>query len=216
MLKDNWIVLRDQVVGLGFSADVLPLEEFEKLVAARENEFRRVADIRVDECQLEVQLYFRLSYPLGQYFLENYEACCRQGRDPAIDRRQTFPIRGGKGVTAREAFNLLKGRSVYKEMRGAEGEIYHAWIRLNFKELEGRQNYHVMQYRGDQYELAKVLSKYPIQELQDSQEKAALIKALEEGERRVVSLRKSKRMEKMYIEANPATRTINIFPVRDK
>jgi hypothetical protein len=59
--------------------------------------------------------------------------------DPEKDKTHVFDRAKGTIVTLREAFNLLCGRSVFKEITPANGDKYSAWIQLNFAEktLEG-------------------------------------------------------------------------------
>ena len=50
-----------------------------------------------------------------------------------VKMEQTFYLNKGKGVTAKEAYNLLEGRAVHKELTTKAGEPYKAWIQLDFE-----------------------------------------------------------------------------------
>ncbi|MHA4875680.1 hypothetical protein, partial [Enterococcus faecium] len=59
---------------------------------------------------------------------------------------QTFYIHKGKGVTAKEAYNLLEGRSVYKELTNKAGVAYKDWIQLDFTKKDKHGNHEVKQF----------------------------------------------------------------------
>jgi hypothetical protein len=52
------------------------------------------------------------------YFFNKYDASLQ-----AKDMAQTFYINKGSGITAKEAYNLMEGRAVHKELENKEGEI---------------------------------------------------------------------------------------------
>ena len=94
-----------------------------------------------------------------------------------------------------------------------EGEKYKAWIRLDFGEKDLHDNYKIKQYGLRYgYDLEKVLEKYPIRELQEEKTKAELYRSLQRGNRQSVTFDKPTKSERMYIEANPMFKTINIYP----
>lgn len=98
-------------------------------------------------------------------------------------------------------------------MINLEGEKYKAWIRLDFGEKDVHDNYKIKQYGSRYgYDLEKVLEKYPIRELEQEKTKAELYRSLQRGNRQSVTFDKPTKSEKMYIEANPMFKTINIYP----
>jgi len=217
MNNENLSFLLKRLSDLGFSDDLIPLDQLLHASATEPKEFHLLIEPCVCDCQLEAKLYFRRSDYDEMYFFNRYDILIKSEHDPGGERRQTFHITGGKGVTLKEAFNLLQGRAVYKEMIGREREKYKAWIKLNLEQKDENDGYKVKQYRGQyQYELDKILPKYPILEMGNERSKQKLIIDLQEGNRCPVTFQKPKRIEKMYIEANPATKTINIFPIRNK
>lgn len=91
--------------------------------------------------------------------------------------------------TAKEAYNLLSGRSVNKDLTNKEGQPFNAWLQLDFKEEDKNENFKVKQYhQGYGYELEAVLNKYPIKELSNDEEKVKLMKSLEKGNQERVLL----------------------------
>jgi hypothetical protein len=206
--------LRDDLKYLGFGDNALLNQQLEEQTERAAEGFELYTDAYFDEdTKLEAKLYFRHSDKENRYFFNKFDALLIYPEEEARNRAQTFYVFLGKGVTFKESFNLLQGRSVYKNMISLEGEKYKAWIRLDFGEKDLHDNYKIKQYGLRYgYDLEKVLEKYPIRELQEEKTKAELYRSLQRGNRQSVTFDKPAKSEKMYIEANPMFKTINIYP----
>jgi hypothetical protein len=165
--------------------------------------------------ELQIHPFFCQSPQKDTYFLQKYRASLHHRTNPIWDKSQVFNLEEGMQIKLKEAFNLLQGRSVFKEIAPSNGEKYNAWIQLNFREKDVTGNFKMVKFRAYHgYELANVLKQYPIQELVDNDLKEVIIQALKAGDRRLVTFSKpSGRTEKKIIEANPAFKTINIHSV---
>ena len=132
-----------------------------------------------------------------------------------MDRTYTFALTDGIKVKLKEAFNLLQGRSVYKEVAPPNDEKFYAWVQLNFRQRDATGNFKMVKFRSHHgFDLTNVLKQYPIQELADRDLKEVIIQALKVGDRRLVTfLKPSGKTEKKIIEANPAFKKINIYSV---
>ena len=205
--------LRDDMKYLGFGDNALLDQQLEEQTERTTEGFELYTDAYFDEdTRLEAKLYFRHSDKENRYFFNKFDALLIYPEEPARNRAQTFYVFLGKGVTFKESFNLLQGRSAYKNMINLEGEKYKAWIRLDFGEKDLHDNYKIKQYGLRYgYDLEKVLEKYPIRELQQEKTKAELYRSLQRGNRQSVTFDKPTKSEKMYIEANPMFKTINIY-----
>ncbi|MDP4150054.1 MAG: hypothetical protein Q8927_14650 [Bacteroidota bacterium] len=214
MNNDNLEFLQDSLKYLGFGEKLLLNQQLEESIAGEPKEFQLDTEHFFDEDhKLELALYFRRSEQADMYFFNKYEARLRSATDLELDRAQVFYISKGRGVTLKEAFNLLQGRAVNKDLTDADGQKYNAWIQLNFLEKDQYDNYKVKQFRPQYgYDLEKTLEKYPIKELKNEELKAGLIRSLKKGNLHPVSFQKILKTEKMFIEANPQYKTINIFP----
>jgi hypothetical protein len=215
MKQENLAFLHDNLKYLGFGDGGPLYDQLQDAMGKEAEEFKLYTEAFFDEkTKLEACLYFRRSDQLDMCFFNKYEALLRYSEQPELDRTQTFYISKGAGVTFKEAFNLLSGRSVNKDLVSLEGEKYNAWIQINFDELDLHGNHKMKQYRGQYgYDLEKVLEKYPIRELQQEETKVSLIRSLKRGNLHLVSFIKASKTEKMFIEANPRFKTINIYPV---
>jgi hypothetical protein len=214
MNNENLSFLLDSLKFLGFGERPALNEQLEDCITQEIPEFKLYTESFYDEdYRLETLLHFRKAEKYDMYFFNKYEALLRRGDDPETDRTQTFYINKGTGITLKEAFNLLQGRAVNKDLTNAEGEKYNAWLQLNFEELDLNHNHKMRQFgKHYGYDLEKVLEKYPIRELQLEESKVLLLKGLRRGNLQPVHLLKpNNKVEKMFIEASPQFKTINIY-----
>ncbi|HRE67709.1 MAG TPA: hypothetical protein PLM56_05605 [Cyclobacteriaceae bacterium] len=156
-------------------------------------------------------LDFKKSDQTDMYFLNRYQATLKND-DPAQERTQTFYITKNSGITAKEAYNLLSGRAVNKDLNNKEGQPYNAWLQLDFLEKDKNDNYKVKQYhQGYGYDLEMTLAKYPIKEQLNTDEKTKLMKSLEKGNLAQATFARQGGEDKMFIAANPQYKTIDLY-----
>jgi hypothetical protein len=215
MKQENLSFLHDNLKYLGFGEGGPLYDQLQEAIEKGSEEFQLYTEAFFEEnTKLEACLYFRNSTQHGMCFFNKYDALLRYSDQPDRDKAQTFYINKGSGATFKEAFNLLSGRAVNKDLVSLEGEKYNAWIQINFEELDTHNNHKMKQYRSQYgYDLEKTLEKYPIRELQNEETKAVLIRSLRRGNVHLVNFVKANKTEKMFIEANPRFKTINIHPV---
>lgn len=216
MNEQNLDFLKDNLKYLGFE-DKLN-KDLEKQVSKQPAEFKLQTEMEHYNNKTDHTLHFRKSSETDMYFLNKHEATLKNGK-PEEDRTQTFYITKGHGVTAKEAFNLLEGRSVFKELVNKEKESYKAWLKIDFssEKDEKTNNYKVKQFSdGYGYDLEKSLSRFPIKELGDSEKKDALFKSLQKGNLQQITVDKENKPTKFFIEASPQFKTINVFSDQHK
>ncbi len=212
MNKENADYLKERLFFLGFG-DKLNAE-LERKMQAGEEKFKlpMVAEFTKGDKKdiVEYSVDFGKSKQNDIYFLNNYRATLAKP-DPEQERSQTFYINKGKGITAKEAYNLLDGRAVHKDLTNKEGEPYHAWLVLNTKKEENG-NHKIQQYHSAWgYDVEKSLHKHPIKELADTTSTTNLVKSMEKGNLQQVTFSREGKEEKMYIEANPKDKIINVY-----
>jgi len=210
MKKDNLSFLQENLKYLGFG-EIPPFnDQLASEIGKDQREFQLTTEVHFDEwSRLEATLYFRKAGQQDMYYLIKYTAELSYSDTPDLNRMQTFHIFKGAGVTLKEAFNLLQGRAVYKDLTSDDGEKYYAWLQLDFKVRTAMNNYKTRQFRQSYgYDLEKVLVNYPIRELRDEELRANLIRSLKKGNIHPVTLDKVNKVEKMYIEACPQFKTI--------
>ncbi len=159
-------------------------------------------------------LDFKKSDQTDMYFLNRYQASLKND-DPAQEKTQTFYITKNSGITAKEAYNLLSGRAVNKDLNNKEGQPYNAWLQLDFQEKDKNDNYKVKQYhQGYGYDLEMVMSKYPIKEQLNADEKSKLIKSLEKGNLVQVTFAREGGEDKMFVAANPQYKSLDLYDAK--
>jgi hypothetical protein len=156
-------------------------------------------------------LDFKKSDQSDMYFLNRYRATLKND-DPAQEKTQTFYITKNSGITAKEAYNLLSGRAVNKDLHNKEGQPYNAWLQLDFQEKDKNDNHKVKQYHaGYGYDLEMVLAKYPIKEQLNEGDKKKVMESLEKGNLVQVTFAREGGEDKMFIAANPQYKNLDLY-----
>jgi hypothetical protein len=209
MNPKNFEFLRDQVKFTGFG-DALENELKEK-VQKQTSEFQLYHNAKFGNDVATATLHFKKSEQSDMYFFNRYDLTLKQESNPDM-MKQTFYINKGSNITLKEAFNLMSGRAVNKDLTNKEGQVYNAWVQMDFKETDKNGNYQLKHFHQNYgFDLEKELVKHPIKELAGEQEKARLIESLQKGNRQAVTFLKEGAEQRVYIEANPRFKTINVY-----
>lgn len=153
---------------------------------------------------------YELSFKQGkneQYFFNSYQA---KLESPLFkDRQQTFYLDMGRTYTAKEAYNLLSGRSVYKSLQNKEGQRYNAFVQLDFKgEQKANGNYPLKSYHENYgFRLSQTIAELPIK-FSSLEERDRLIKSLEKGNLQKVQLSDG---QTLFAKTVPATRSLKFY-----
>jgi hypothetical protein len=115
-------------------------------------------------------------------------------------------------MTNKEAFNLLNGRAVYKDLTTKEGEKYKAWVQLDLSQKEENGNYKMNRYHENYgYDLNTAVARLPIKDLTDPKVREDLTRSLEKGNLQAVKMDVKGMEEKYFIKANPQYKDIAVF-----
>ena len=164
--------------------------------------------------KVDYKLDFKKSDQTDMYFFNRYHATLKN-EDATQEKSHTFYVNKNSGITAKEAFNMLSGRAVNKDLTNKEGQPYNAWVQLDFSEKDKNDNFKMKQFtQGYGYDLESTVNKYPIKELGNSDDKEKLIKALEKGNLQPVTFIKEGREEKMFVAANPQYKTLDLYDAK--
>lgn len=165
---------------------------------------------------MDTALYFKRSDQSDMYFFNRFDAHLHHRNDASKDVQQTFYLNKGHGVTLKEAFNLLEGRAVHKELSGKEGK-FNAWIQLDFKEKEENGNYKTKQYHQNYgYNLEASLKAFPIKELGNEQQRERLMMSLQKGNVQSLTMTAGGREQMFFVEANPQYKTVTVYDAHMK
>lgn len=213
MNEKNFEYLKDNLKYLGFGEK--QHEELEKLLKAGKDSFQMTFKTEVNKKPFEAVLQFRKSDNSDMYFLNSYHASLERSNGQKME--QTFYLNNGKGVTAKEAYNLLEGRAVHKELTNKAGEPYKAWIQLDFSSKDKNKNNEVKQYHENYgYDLKEALRAYPIKEMMKEEDQKSLLRSLEKGNVQMVTLELPDKDMKIFMEANPQFKTLTLYDEKMK
>ena len=209
----NFEFLKEGLKYMGFGEKLN--EDLQKQIEKQPADFQlsMVGEYKKDNTMEKVMynLDFKKSDQTDMYFFNRYKATLTHD-DTAKEKSQTFYITKNTGITAKEAFNLLSGRSINKDLTNKEGQPFNAWLQLDFTEKDKNDNFKVKQFHsGYGYDLDKILDKYPIKELATAEQKEKLMKSLEKGNLTQVTFMKEGKEEKTFIEANPKFKNLNVY-----
>lgn len=208
MNEKNLEYLKDNLKYLGFGEKQNDALEAH-LKEGRES-FQLTYSAEVNKKPFEAVLQFRKSENSEMYFLNSYRSTLERTNGEKME--QTFYLNKGKGVTAKEAYNLLEGRSVHKELTAKNSESYKAWIKLDFDSKDKNNNYEVKQYHENYgYNLRQSVEKFGVTELDGGEKEKALLQSLQKGNLQSVTIGLNGDSQKMFIEANPQYKTINLY-----
>ena len=210
MNQKNHDYLRDQLKYTGFGEEVQG--RLADNLQKSQNEFTIKHQSTYGKDELSVALNFKKSPSSDMFFFNNYQAELQKpGAEATVS--QTFYINNeGRNITQKEAYNLLDGRAVNKDLVNKEGQIHNAWIKLDFKETTTNGNYKTKQFSPQYgFELEKVVAKLPIKELTSDTDRIKLLESLERGNRQVVTFNSPQGEQKRFIEANPQFKSITVY-----
>lgn len=209
MNQKNFDYLKDQVKFTGFGEELE--NELKEKMQKQAPEFQITHNTKFGNDDLTASLHFKKSDQTDMYFFNRYQVSLmpEQSKDKM---EQTFYINKEGSITLKEAYNLMNGRSINKDLTTKEGQMYNAWMQMDFKQADNNGNYKLKQFHQNYgYDLMTALEKHPIKELSNEQNKTRLVESLQKGNRQSVTFVQNGSDQKHFIEANPQFKTINIY-----
>ena len=156
-------------------------------------------------------LSFSKSKETDMYFFNSYEATLKRA-DTKDVISQTFYINKGKGVTAKESYNLLSGRAVNKDVVLKSGEKANLWLKLDFTEHTPEKGYKIDPYgKNYGFSLKETVDKFNILNMEKPGFKDQLLKSLERGNLHEVSFMKNGKETTGFVTANPHFKTLDFY-----
>lgn len=210
MNEKNLDYLNNQLKYTGFGEE--KMQELKEKMQQSPSVFMLVHQAQFGKDNTIANLYFRRSSESDMYFFNKYELSLKKDNQND-DLKQTFYMKNREdNITLKEAYNLMNGRSVYKELSNKEGQKYNAWLQLDFRETDKNGNYQLKQFHQNYgFDLEKSVNQLPIKEMANAQEKEVLLKSLERGNRQSVTFNQNGQEQKIFIEAAPKFKSINIY-----
>ncbi|MBS1737558.1 MAG: hypothetical protein JSS98_13265 [Bacteroidetes bacterium] len=208
MNNENLQYLKDNIKYMGFGENMY--RELERNLGEGKGEFQLHFAAEINKKPFEATLNFRKSDSTDMYFFNNYNASLEKSNGEKNE--QTFYLNKGKGVTAKEAYNLLDGRAVHKDLTTKEGQPYKAWIQLDFENKDKNNNNEVKQFHENYgYDVKAAVEKFAVAELSDPEKTKALMQSLEKGNVQSVTIEKDGSSHKMFMEADPQYKKVTLY-----
>lgn len=215
MNNENYNYLREQVKMTGFGEALESL--LKEKMASGEAEFSLGHQIRYGEKQMDFNLNFSKSKTQDNYFFNSYDATLTKPGETVSTRFYT-----DSRVTAKEAFNLLEGRSVEKKYNRHEkitdgdkvsykpikDSTYNTWLKLDINDADSNGHFKLDKLSFD---MEKKLDALPIKQLLNDDDRAALINSLKKGNLHTVTFDINGENVTRMISANPRSREIGIY-----
>ena len=138
MNQKNFEYLRDQVKFSGFGEGLE--NELKEKMQKQTPEFQLTHNTKFGNDDVKASLHFKKSDQTDMYFFNRYQVSLTP--EQSKDRmEQTFYINKEGSITLKEAYNLMNGRAVNKDLTNKEGQVYNTWMQMDFKQMENNGNY---------------------------------------------------------------------------
>lgn len=153
--------LKDQMKYLGFGESDMLHRELEKGLKSKESQFEinTSSDKTLPGNDVSFQLKFNKS-EAGGVFLNSFQASL--SNDKGELHSQNFPVSKDYSLTAKEAVNLLEGRSVKIEFHNPKSnQVEAAFVKLNFDEPKTEKGNYIFQnfYKNYGVDTAEIVEK---------------------------------------------------------
>lgn len=223
-LDKNAQALSTTMMYLGFGNDA---NEKIKSAIAQGNDLARIElstrpkspDLKEGD-QVNYEMNFTKAKDSGTYFLNSYKASIVD-KDDQVKAEHTFLLNNGKGVTAKEAFNLLSGRAVNTDIKNKENIDVNVWLKLDVQNQDGPK----LKYFNENYgfQLEKVIAEVPIK-YSESFPQEKIMDSLKKGNLQAVLVKEGDKLENRFISANPQFKRLEVYdkdlkplvPIRQK
>ncbi len=179
--------------------------QLEKAVKAKKEEFTldMVKDLKGQ--QMEYQLRFNRSAE-GKYYYNGFDAKLSGANGSEVSQR----FYQNQGISAKEAYNLLEGRAVFKSLFNREGERYNAWLQLDLGKRDDKGQHPVSQYHQNYgFKLEQSVGQLAIAGFNSPEIRDTLLYSLKKGNLHEVGL--DGREGSYYLAANPRYKSVAVY-----
>ncbi|MCR8561996.1 hypothetical protein KXD93_30355 [Mucilaginibacter sp. BJC16-A38] len=208
MNTQNLDFLKKSLLNLGFGEQVN--EALEKNINKKVPEFNLTAKHEFNQQKVDYNLHFKAGDNQDMYFFNKFDATLNKGKEKEMN--QTFYINKGNGITAKEAFNLMEGRAVHKQLFNKDNEKYQAWLQLDNDNLTQNGNKEIKRFSENYgFKLEEVLAGKGIKELNTPEGTENLFRSLKKGNTQQITVERNGEEKKYFIAASPQFKTVDLF-----
>lgn len=164
--------------------------------------------------KMQYELHFKKGKDADMFFFNSYTAKLTDTNN--ANKEQLFYVNKNKGVTTKEAYNLLSGRAINKNLINKDGERYNAWLQLDFSKKDDHGNYMTHVYHEKyKFSLPEALAKLPIKGKEQGYSES-LLNSLKKGNLTPVTFTKEDKEFKRLLAANPKFKNIDVYDENGK
>lgn len=200
---------------LGFGENTQLNRDLEEHIALEEPSFELETEVSYDGItRLSARLFFSRSKnkQYDVYFFNRYKAHLHDPSKPTTEQdvQKMFYIdESRRGVTLKQAYNLLQGRYVHRKIVDQNGDTYFRWLYLEPK-VEDTDGFAYMRQIKQQFDLDKALDIYPIQGLNSQEIRDRICSSLRRGNLHPVTIaHESGKSQDLLLYANPVKGVIS-------
>lgn len=209
---DQVAYLKNQLKYLGFGEDSTLHKDLEKGIKAKKQQFeiKTTSDKTLPGNKVDFILKFNKTEN-GGIFFNSYNGTLTNDKAEKISHN--FPVSKENTFTAKEAINLLEGRSVKIEFHNPKSEqLEPAFVQFNFNEPRTEKGNYYFQnfYKNYGVDTAKIVEKSNL--IFDKPEwKDSSIKSLEKGNVVKVKFEQDAKIEKGKAVLDPQNRNLKLY-----
>jgi len=208
MNTQNLEFLKKSLLNLGFGEQVN--KALEKNIDQKLTEFILPAKHEFNQQKVEYNLHFKAGENQKMYFFNKFDTTLNKGKEK--EQHQTFYITKGNGITAKEAFNLMEGRAVHKQLFNKDSEKYQAWLQLDDKNLTQNGSKEIKRFSENYgYNLEQVISGKGIKEMSTAEGLDSLMRSLKKGNAQQITVERNGEEKKYFIAASPQFKTVDLY-----
>jgi hypothetical protein len=208
MNTQNLDFLKKSLLNLGFDEQVNAA--LEKNINQKVPDFTLSAKHEFNQQKVDYHLHFKAGDNQDMYFFNKFDTTVEKGKEK--EQNQTFYINKGNGITAKEAFNLMEGRAVHKQLFNKEGEKYQAWLQLDNTNVNPNGNKEIKKFSENYgFDLEKVLAGKGIKEMNTEEGKENLFRSLRKGNQQQITVERNGEDKKYFIAASPQFKTVDLY-----
>jgi hypothetical protein len=209
MIEQNFDYLKNQLKYTGFGEDLY--EKLKESLQSGKPDFTLFHSQNFGKDSVVATLQFRKSETNEMYFFNRYSILLKNNLHPEAAKQTFFVNKDQDTVTLKEAYNLMSGRAVFKELSNKENEKYNAWIQLDFKSTDASGNFGLKKFNENYFNLGETLKKYPIKEMVNDEERDRIIRSLQRGNMQAVHLINGDKPLMYLVEVAPQFKSLNFY-----
>lgn len=158
----------------------------------------------------DATLHFKKGKDNELYYFNGFDAVLTKATGEQV--KQCFYNAGDKSFTKKEAYNLLDGRAVKKEI-AHDGKKFEAYLQLDFEKQSQNGNYYFKSFHEKYgFDTAASLSALPIK-IKDEKTKDELVKSLNKGNIQQVTLDNN---QQLFAAIDPQYKKIQLSDAHER